>query len=162
MANAQAMLKMALRESGCVSFLEDDAAEALDGIERARPEAFALLAQDARESLRDDYLSRMEMAFQSALLSEMKPYIAKRNPLESVLGRIRPESIKAAGEELLGEHGTELGSWLRSRYPLLPSYEASLRNNFTTSYLIFFDALIELRSTALRMLEIATDTLYIV
>ena len=80
MANAQAMLKMALRESGCVSFLEDDAAEALDGIERARPEAFALLTQDARESLRDDYLSRMEMAFQSALLSEMKPYIAMRTP----------------------------------------------------------------------------------
>lgn len=89
MAKAQAILKKALQESGCVSFLEDDAAEALDRIERARPEVFALLAQDARESMREDYLSRMEMVFQPALLSEMKPYIAKRNPLESVLGKLQ-------------------------------------------------------------------------
>lgn len=129
-----------LRDSGCLDFVRQDAKRAAAELERLRPDAFALLTEEARESLRDRCAERLGILYEQALAEDVRGRMLRSDPVHAiVLSRRSIEPARKAAAEL-AEAG-DIGGRLHERYRLLEEYEERIRKNFIDSYVEFFDAL---------------------
>lgn len=129
-----------LWSSGCLDFVREGAEQAAAELERLRPEAFAMLSEDARESLRKSYCERFEILYYQALTEDVREQMSRFDPVHSIIvSRKSIEPARKAAEALKARCG--VSESLHERYPLLEEYEARMRENYIESYLDFFDAL---------------------
>lgn len=129
-----------LWNSGCLDFVREGAEQAAAELERLRPDAFAMLSENARESLRKSYRERFEILYYQALTEDVREQMNRFDPIHSmIISRRSIEPARKAAEALAEQGG--VSERLHARCPLLEEYEARLRKNYIDSYLEFFDAL---------------------
>lgn len=133
-----------LWSSGCFDFVRESAERAAAEMERLRPDAFALLNADARESLRKSCCDRFEILYYQALTEDVRQRMNRFDPIHSmIISRKSIEPARKAAKALADEGG--IIQRLRERYPLLEEYEQRVWKNCIDSYVEFFDALLAKR-----------------
>ena len=127
-----------LRDNGCFDFLNAGAERALEKLQSARPDGFALLTDEARADLRKNCVKRLEAVYAQTLAQDLKDEAARRDPIGTMLGKENTELEAQIAAEMAQK---PLGGLLRERLPLAAEYEARLLDNFLLSWTEFFDAL---------------------
>ena len=129
-----------LWNSGCLDFVREGAELAAAELEQLRPDAFAMLSEEARESLRKSYRERFEILYYQALTEDVREQMNRFDPIHSmIISRKSIEPARKAAEALAEQGGID--ERLHERYPLLKEYEERIHANYIGSYLDFFDAL---------------------
>ena len=85
-------------------------------LERLRPDAFAMLSEDARESLRRSFCERFEILYYQALTEDVREQMNRFDPIHSmIINRKSIEPAKKAARALAEQGG--VSERLHERYP---------------------------------------------
>ena len=140
MARNQADLLNALREAGCTDFIDAAGKTALTALEKNSPEISGLLSDEARASLLEVYRQRMLLIYVQALLHELKAKIKRYDPAGLLLGKFKPDAVRAGAADLAAVNCGDIRTFLHEKYPLLEEYRACTEKNYRDSFSAFFDA----------------------